>query len=272
VARSVWTGTITFGLVSIPVRLYSAIREHDVHFHQLAPDGSRIKYKRVSEKTGREVDYDKITRGYEVSKGKYVTFAKDELEALAPRTTKSLDVDQFVELSDIDPIYFERTYHVAPDGEGATKAYALLAAVMQDRERIGIGKIVMREKQYLAAIRPYGKGLALSTMLFDDEVVPQADVDGIPSRRPTVGKRERDMGVQIVDAMTSDWKPSKYHDTYQEQLQKLIRQKAKGKTVEVEEEPEESAKVVDLMEALRASLDSGKGSRRKTRSRTKRSA
>src|SRR5690348_4316706 len=164
-ARSVWTGSLSFGLVNIPVRAYSAVHEHDVRFHQLAPDGSRIHYKRVSEKTGREVDYEDIKRGYEVSKGRYVVFEHDELDKLAPEATKTVDIEDFVALESVDPIYFDRTYYLAPANDAARKGYALLADVMDEKQRVGIGKVVMREKQYLAAIRPYGKGLALTTML-----------------------------------------------------------------------------------------------------------
>jgi DNA end-binding protein Ku len=262
VARSLWTGSVSFGLVNIPVRLFPAVREHDVHFHQLAPDGSRIHYKRVSDKTGREVDYEKIRKGYETSRGKYVVFDQDELKELRPRSTKTIDIEDFVPLGDIDPIYFERTYHLVPNGEGAAKAYALLAGVMEDRERVGIGKVVMRDKQYLAAIRPYGKGLALSTMLFGDEVIPQSDVEGLPGRKPSVGAQEKKLATQIVDALERDWDPKRYHDTYQEQLRDIIKAKEKGKTIEVEEEPEEDGKVVDLMAALEASLERRRGSRR----------
>jgi DNA end-binding protein Ku len=265
--RAIWSGSITFGLVSIPIRLHTAVREHKVHFHQLAPDGSRIKYKRVSEKSGREVDYEKITRGYETSKGKYVEFESGELESLAPTATKTIEIEDFVPLPDVDPIYFDRTYHLEPSGDGAAHAYALLAAVMEERERVGIGTIVIRERQHLAAVRPYGKGLALSTLHFADEIVDQSDLDGIPSRKPSVSAKEKKLAVQILDALETDWKPSRYHDTYEEQLHDVIDAKKKGKVIEVEEE-EPSAKVLDLMEALQASLDSA-GGRKKT---TKRAA
>jgi DNA end-binding protein Ku len=255
-ARSIWTGSITFGLVSVPVKVYSAVRAHDVRFHQLAPDGSRIHMERVSSKTGRKVEFKDINKGYETSKGKWVVFEPDELDELSPTTTKMIEIEDFVALEDIDPIYFERTYHLAPQGEGGSKAYALLATVMADRQRVGIGKVVMREKQYLAAIRPYGKGLALSTMLFADEVVPQSDIDAIPARKATVTDREKKMAAQILDSLANDWDPKRYHDDYEEQLRAIIRAKAKGKTVEAAE-PEEPAKVLDLVEALRASLERG---------------
>jgi DNA end-binding protein Ku len=269
-ARSIWTGSLSFGLVNIPVRVFSAIREHDVRFHQLAPDGSRIHYKRVSEKSGREVEFSAIKKGYETSKGKYVVFDHDELSDLAPAKTKSIDIEDFVALEDIDPIYFDRTYHLAPAGEPAKKAYALLAGVMEARQRIGIGKVVMREKQYLAAIRPYGKGLAMSTMLFADEVVPQSTVDGIPARKPTVAAREKQMALQIVDSMAREWDPKRYHDDYEEQLRSVIKAKAKGKTIAAPE-PEESAEVLDLMEALRASIE-GKSRGKKPAPRARRAA
>jgi DNA end-binding protein Ku len=259
--RAIWTGSITFGLVSIPIRLHTAVREHKVHFHQLAPDGSRVKYKRVSEKSGREVDYDKITRGFETSKGKFVEFEPGELEALAPAATKTIDIDDFVPLPDIDPIYFDRTYHLEPSGEGASHSYTLLAAVMDERERVGIGTIVIRERQHLAAVRPYGKGLALSTLHFADEIVDQRDIDGIPTRTASVSPKEKKLAVQILDSLETEWKPERYHDSYEEQLHDVIDAKKKGKVIEVEDE-EPSAKVLDLMEALQASLDSAGGRKR----------
>jgi DNA end-binding protein Ku len=255
-ARSIWTGSISFGLVSIPVRVFSAIREHDVQFHQLAPDGSRIHLERVSEKSGRKVEFKSIKKGYETSKGKWVVIEPDELKRLAPASTKAIEIEDFVALEDIDPIYFERTYHLVPQNDSAARAYALLASVMANKQRIGIGKVVMREKQYLAAIRPYGKGLAMSTMLFADEVIPQSDIEDMPTRRATVAAREKKMAAQIVDSLARDWDPKRYHDDYQAQVRALLKAKSKGKEIEAPE-PEASAKVLDLTEALRASLESG---------------
>jgi DNA end-binding protein Ku len=268
-ARSIWTGSISFGLVNIPVRVFSAIREHDVHFHQLAPDGSRIHNRRVSEKTGKTVEFEDIKRGYEIGKGKWVVFEHDELDKFAPATTKTIEIEDFVALEDIDPIYFERTYHLAPRDDAAAHAYMLLATVMDDRQRVGIGKVVMREKQYLAALRPYGKGLAMSTMRFADEVVPQSDVEGIPARRLTISGREQQMAGKIVDSLERSWDPKRYHDEYEEQVRALIRAKAKGKTIE-EPETEEPGKVLDLMEALQASLERGGRRRAPTKKTTRR--
>ena len=255
--RSIWSGAISFGLVNIPVKAYSAIREHDVHFHLLAPDGSRVHNQRVSEKSGKVVEYRQLKKGYEISKGRYVTFDQDELKALAPPSSKTIDIEDFVALEDIDPIYFERTYHLAPGTDAAAQAYGLLATVMEERGRVGIGKVVMREKQYLVAIRPYGKGLALSTMLFADEVVDQDDIAGVPARRARVSGRERALAEQIVDSLESEWKPSRYHDDYEEELRKRIKAKQRGKLETVAEAEPPPAKVVDLMEALQASLERG---------------
>jgi len=268
-ARSIWSGSISFGLVTIPVKTYSAIRGHDVHFHLVAPDGSRVRNQRVSEKSGKVVEYSKLKKGYETSNGKYAIFDQDELKELAPPSTKTIDIEDFVPLEDIDPIYFERTYHLAPANDAAAHAYALLATVMEERERVAIGKVVMREKQYLAAIRPYGKGLALSTMLFADEVVPQSDISDVPTRRAKVSSRERALAEQIVESLESTWKPERYHDDYEEELRRRIKAKQKGtlETVEAEEAPS-GAKVVDLMEALQASLERGSGHKRSTRKAT----
>jgi DNA end-binding protein Ku len=277
VARSIWTGSVSFGLVNIPVRVFPAIREHDIRFRQLAPDESRIRYKRVSEKTGREVPYEKIRKGFETTRGKYAVFEHDELEELQPASTKTIDIEDFVALEEIDPLYFQRTYHLVPNGKGAHKAYALLASVMEEKDRVGIGSVVMREKEYLCAIRPYGKGLALSTMLFADEVVAPSDIEDMPTRRPNLKPQEKRLATEIVDSLERDWKPERYHDTYQEQLRDIIKAKQKGEEIVVEEPEEEPGKVVDLMAALEASLErrssSGGGNGRRPRSSSrKRSA
>jgi DNA end-binding protein Ku len=260
-ARSIWSGSLTFGLVSIPVKAFAAIREHDVHFHLLAPDGSRVHNQRVSEKSGKVVEYDDLKKGYETSKGRYAVFEQQELRDLAPASSKSVDIEDFVALADIDPIFYQRTYHLAPAGDGATHSYALLASVMEKRQRVGIGKVVMREKQYLAAIRPYGKGLVMSTMLFCDEIVPQSEIDSIPARRPRITARELALAEQIVEALETEWKPERYHDDYEEELRRRIKAKRTKKTETVEEE-KPAAKVLDLMEALQASLDSGTARKR----------
>jgi DNA end-binding protein Ku len=262
-ARSVWSGSISFGLVSVAVKAYTAIRDHEVRFHQIdKKSGARVRYEKVSEKTHRKLDGDDIEMGFELRKGRYVAFTKKELADLRPRSTRMVEVSDFVPLEAIDPIYYERTYWLGPDGPAAARAYGLLCAAMEDRQRVGIGTVVMRNKQYLAAIRPLDGVLAMSTLRFADEVIARSEVDGLPSRRARPDAKELRLAAQIIDALEADWKPSKYHDTYTEELRELIEQRAKGKTVAIEEEPQETGKVLDLMAALSASVDAAKRRRR----------
>jgi DNA end-binding protein Ku len=255
-ARAMWSGSISFGLVNLGVKAFTAVRDHEVRFHQLDKDsGARIRYEKVSEKTHEAVEADDIEMGYELDNGRYVTFSKDELEELRPRSTRTVDVTDFVPLDQIDPIYYERTYWLAPDGDAAARAYRLLLVAMEDADRVGIGTVVMRNKQYLTAIRPLDGVLAMSTMRFADEVVARSDIDALPSRRTKPDAKELKLATQIIDALASDWKPERYQDTYTEELRGLIRRKAKGESVAVEAEPAAPSKVVDLMAALRASVD-----------------
>src|SRR4051812_4052539 len=175
-ARAIWSGSISFGLVNVPVKLYSAVHQQDIHFSQFDKNGNHIRYKRVSEKTGKEVDYGDIVKGYEVKKGQWVMVDPDELAAYKPESTKTIDITDFVDLSDIDPVYYENTYYLASDGKAAEKAYNLLREAMEKKEKAAVGKVVLRTKQYLAAIRPVDGVLALSTMRFADEVVSTSDV------------------------------------------------------------------------------------------------
>jgi len=268
--RPVWSGSISFGLVNVPVKAYTAVRDHDVHFHQLQKkSGARIRYRKVSEKTGREVDDDDIELGFELSPGNYVTFGKDELDELRPASTRSVDVTDFVALEDIDPIYYERTYWLAPDGDAAKRAYQLLLAAMEQQGRVGVGTVVMRNKQYLTAIRPLDGVLAMSTMRFADEVVPRSDIDALPSRRAKPDDRELRMATQIVEGLASEWNPKAYHDTYTEEVRDRIKAKDEGKEI-VGEEPEREAKVLDLMSALEASLDASKHGKKAAGKRTAR--
>ncbi len=261
-ARPVWTGSVSFGLVNVPVKAYTAVRDHDVHFHQLdKKSGSRIRNRKVSEKSGREVDADEIQLGFEVSKGKYVTFDKDEVKDLKPESTKTIEVTDFVALEDVDPIYYERTYWLGPDGDAGKKAYGLLLAAMEDRERVAIGTVVMRNKQYLTAIRPLDGALAMSTMRFADEVVPRTDVEGVPDRRTKPDAKALKLATQIVDSLESDWKPEQYHDTYAEELRKRIKAKDDGKEIVEEDAPAAKADVLDLMEALERSVNEAKSGR-----------
>ncbi len=268
-ARPVWSGTISFGLVNVPVKAFTAVRDHDVHFHQLdKKSGSRIRYKKVTAKSGREVDADQIEMGFEISDGRYVTFDKKELDELRPTSTRAIEVSDFVALDDVDPIYYERTYWLAPDGDAAGRAYQLLLAAMEDRDRVAIGTVAMRNKQYLTAIRPLDGVLAMSTMRFADEVVPRKDIDDLPSRRSKPAPAELRMAVQLIDSLASDWDPKRYKDTYVEELRDRIGAKEAGKEV-VAEAPAErgGADVIDLSEALQRSLDDARGSKRRRTSR-----
>ena len=276
-ARPVWTGSISFGLVNVPVKAYTAVRDHDVHFHQLEKGtGARIRNRKISEKTGREVKADKIQMGFEIRKGRYVTFETDELSDLRPASTRAIEVTDFVALDDVDPIYYERTYWLGPDGDQGKEAYQLLLAAMEDRQRVAIGTVVMRNKQYLSAIRPLDGALAMSTMRFADEVVPRAEVDGVPARRAKTEAKALKLATQIVDSLAADWKPEQYHDTYAEELRARIKAKDKGRdVVEAPEEEAEKADVVDLMAALEASVDreraKGTGRRKSPTKKTSRS-
>ncbi len=269
--RPVWSGTISFGLVNVPVKAYSAVRDHDVHFHQLDKDsGSRIRYQKVAEETGKEVDADDIELGFDLGKGRYVTFDKDELADLKPESTRAIELSDFVALADIDPIYYERTYWLVPADDTAKKAYQLLLAAMEDKDLVGIGTVVMRNKQYLAAIRPLDGVLAMSTMRFADEIVPRSQIDDLPRRtKPEAGNLR--IATQLLEAMSSNWDPRRYHDTFTEELRDRIAAKDKGKdVVEKTATAEPSAKVVDLMAALEQSVEAAKsGQPRRRRPRSK---
>src|SRR5207237_7049115 len=193
--RAIWSGSISFGLVNGPVKLYSAVKRKDLQFHQFDKSGNRIHNRRVSEKSGREVAYEDIVKGYEVSKGEHVLIEPEELDAYKPESTHTVDISDFVDLAEIDPIFYDHTYYLAPDGKPAHKPYALLLEAMQKKGRVAIGKVVLRTKQYLAAVRPFDGALALSTMLFADEIVPVSDV--VDKIKAPVSDRELKMAAQI---------------------------------------------------------------------------
>lgn len=267
--RAIWNGSIAFGLVSIGVRAHSAVSDHDVKFHQLDREGSRIRYRKVSEATGEEVDKDDIQMGFEMTKGQYVVFEKGELNELRPAMTRTIEVDDFVDLDDIDPVYFNRTYWLAPSSEAAGRPYRLLAAAMEEQRKVGIGTVVMRNKEYLAAIRPVDGYLAMSTMRFADELVAANEVMDPVDETSAPSAKELTMAEQIIDSLTTEWDPSRYHDTYADELRKMIDEKAKSGTVSVEAlEPAAPSNVTDLMAALEASVKAAK----KPRSRTSKSA
>jgi DNA end-binding protein Ku len=258
--RAIWSGTISFGLVNVAVKLHTATEEKDVSFHQLQEKtGDRIRVKRVSEETGREVDYEDIVKGYEVSKGKHVIVTPEELESVDPGPKRTVAIEDFVGLEEIDPIYFVKTYYVAPaDAEGSKKAYVLLRDAMRKSNRVAIGRFVMRTKQYLVAIRPMDDVLILTTLYFSDEVRSWKDLD-VPGK-VKVSVRELDIALRLIDSLTTAWKPERYDDTYRTKLLKLIKDKAKGKEIVVEPE-ERPAPVTDLLAALEESVRAARAGR-----------
>jgi len=252
VPQAIWTGSISFGLVTVPVRLVSATRSQDVRFNQLeAATGSRIRYRRVSEQTGEEVPNDQIVKGYELENGHYVVLDNDELAALKPTANRMIEIEDFVDLSEIDPVYFEQPYYLVPDKDAA-KAYRLLSRVMEDENKVAVGRFVLRSKEALVAIRPIDGMLCLETMRYADEVLaPERElVDSQPE--PT--ERELEMARQLVDTLSGTFDPEKYHDEYREEVLSLIERKAAGEDIVAPAAPEEPAKVLDLMAALEASL------------------
>ncbi|TMA26829.1 MAG: Ku protein [Deltaproteobacteria bacterium] len=256
-ARPIWSGSISFGLVSVPVKLFSATSPKEVRFHMLHDkDGARIQQKRVCSADGQEVPWEHIVKGFEISKGRYVTVAREELEAFNPRATKAIEIEDFVDLEQIDPIYYESTYYLVPD-RGASKPYALLVEAMKKTGKVGVAKFVLRTKQYLCAVRPLGKALAVSTMLYADEVVSQDELEGLPESKP--GERELKMAEQLIGSLESDFDIKKYKDDYREQVLALLERKAEGEEI-VAAEPAEAprGKVVNLMDALQKSLAAAK--------------
>ena len=257
-ARAIWTGAISFGLVNVPVKLYSAVEQKDVAFHQLQKDtGERIHYKRVTDDSDDEIAYADIVKGYEVDKGQYVVVTPEELESVEPGRSRTVDIEDFVDLDEVDPIYFEKTYYMGPANKDAAKTYELLRKALERTNKVAIARFVMRTKQYLAAVRANGKVLMLETMYFPDEVRDAEVIDNLP-KGVELSDRELAMAEQLVDSLTSEWEPDRYHDTYRERVLELIQAKAKGQDI-VTEEAEQPAKVVDLMAALEASLEQTKG-------------
>src|SRR3954463_8208197 len=251
--RSIWTGAISFGLVNVPVKLYSAVSKKTVRFHQLHDkDGVRIQQKRVCPADGEEVAYEHIVKGYEITPDQYVIVEPGELEAIEPRKTKTIDIEDFVDQDDIDPLYYDHPYYLMP-GTGAAKPYKLLVDAMEDAGKVGIARVVIRQKEQLVALRPADGVLAMSTMNFADEVVDPDRFDDKPGDEVETSKRELDMAKQLIESLSSEWEPDKYHDTYRERVIELIEQKAEGKEIAIQpvEEPQQ---VPDLMAALEASV------------------
>jgi DNA end-binding protein Ku len=259
-ARSIWSGAISFGLVNVPVKLFSAVSRKTVRFHQLNGEtGNRIQQKRVDPETGEEVTYEQIVKGYELTRDRYVVINPDELDALDPEKTRTIDIEDFVDLDEIDPVYYDHPYYLVPD-TGATKAYGLLLGAMKESEKVAIARVVLRSKEQLVAIRPAGDVLMMETMIFADEVVPPEELDGLPEAKELkASDRELKMAQQLIDSLSSEFDPGKYHDEYREKVLELIERKAQGEEIAVQPEAPQPAKVPDLMAALEASLAAVKG-------------
>jgi DNA end-binding protein Ku len=254
--RSIWKGAITFGLITIPVGLYTATEDRDVSFHLLSSkDKSRIEYKRVSSKTGREVEWDNIVKGYEYEKGKYVIFTQDELEQIAPESARVIDVVQFVDAAEVDPIFFEKSYFVAPT-EVAAKAYTLFVRALSESDRVAVAKVAIREKERLCTLRVRDDMIVLETMKWPDEIrVPEFEQ---LESRPRVSANELKMARQLIDQLSGEFDPAVFEDSFRQRVEDAIEAKIDGNEISVAPVEAPSEKVVDLLEALKASVDQTK--------------
>jgi DNA end-binding protein Ku len=291
--RAIWTGTLSFGLVSIPVRLYNATTPRDVRFHQFeAGTGRRIRLRRVApgeeepaawdrsdwpvpdevpaagpsdeapavaDVPERSVPYEQVVKGYEVDRDRYVLVTPEELEALAPEQTRTIEIEDFVDLADIDPVSFEKSYYLAP-GRGGEKPYALLLRAMGDSEKVAIARFVLRSREHLAAIRPMEGVIALETLFYADEVRSPSEI-GLPAAQSRVSDRELSMARQLIESLVTEWDPNRYGDSYRERVLELIQAKARGEELVIEEAPAQPPAVPDLMAALKASVEAAKGRR-----------
>jgi DNA end-binding protein Ku len=258
-ARSIWTGAISFGLVTVPVKLYSAVNRKTVRFHQLSgKSGVRISQRRVDPSTGDEVAYEDIVKGFELTPDRYVVIEPGELEALEPKKTKTIEIEDFVELSDIDPIFYDHPYYLAP-GAGGAKPYRLLLDAMRESGRVAIARVVIRSKEQLVALRPMRDDhvLGMSTMLFADEIVDPDNIDEVEAIADVeTTDRELDIAKQLIESLAGPFEPEKYRDEYRDEVLDLIERKAAGEEIAVQPAAEEEAEPVpDLMAALKASLD-----------------
>ena len=257
-ARTIWKGSLNFGLVNVPVGLYPATQDKTIHFNQFEEGTSdRIRYKKVNERTGQEVETGKIVKGVDLGGGDYVIMTDEELAAAAPEKSRLIEITDFVDLDKIDPVFFRTTYYLAPEGEAANKAYSLLRQVMRNANKVAIGTLVMRNKEYPVAIRPDDDVLKLETMYFADEIrSPSKELPDLPDA-VELSDREVDMAQLLLESMENEWDPNRYHDTHRQKVEALVEAKRQGNEI-VEGTPVQPAKVVDLMEALKASVEQTK--------------
>ncbi len=271
-ARAIWSGTISFGLLNVPVKLYSAVARRGISLREIREsDGARIRHRRVAEGTEDEVPYGEIVKAFEITPDRYVPLSKDEIGALAPEKTRAIEVQDFVDLDQIDPIYFDSPYYLGP-AEGAEKAYSLLAKAMRESGKVAIARFVFRNKEHLAALRPGDGVLTLTTMRFADEVVAPADLeDVLPQSEQKVARKEVEMAERLIESLTTEFDPGAYRDEYREQLMALIERKAEGKEVLAAPEGEEpkATAAPDLMSALEESIAAVKGRKGKAKGKAK---
>ncbi len=258
-ARAIWSGSISFGLVNIPIKVVGAVSDKDIHFNQLhEQDGARIKYKKVCSKDGEEVPAEDIVRGYEIRSGQYVTFTDEELEAADPKASRTIEIQDFVDLPEIDPAFFDKPYYLVPD-KAAGKAYALLLAALKDTNKVGVARVVMHGKENLVALRALEGVLMMETMHFAEEVTPPEKIaEEVKADDIAVDKRQLELAKQIIDSLSNPFEPEKYENTHRKKVLELIEQKAEGKQVVVEPEVPVSVRTADLLGALEKSLAAAK--------------
>lgn len=259
-ARKIWTGSINFGLVTIPVGLYAATEDHSPSFHQYQRGTTdRVRYKRVNERTGDEVDYGEIVKGREVE-GVLVTVDQQELDEIAPGRSRTIDITSFVDLDEIDPVYFQRTYWLAPNAKENHRPYDLLRRAMEQTNQVGIARFVLRGKEYLTAVRADEQALALNTLFFDDEIREPGEIIGdVGGAAPS--DKEIQMAETVIESMTGEWRPEEYEDTYTERVERLLADKARGVSPEAAAEPSQPTDVIDLTDALRRSVEQARDKR-----------
>jgi DNA end-binding protein Ku len=264
--RAIWTGSLSFGLVNVPVGLFTATDDKSVHFHQFqAGTSDRIRQKRVNERTGEEVEYADVVKGYDLGGGEYVIVTPQELESVEPGKSRTIEITDFVDLHDIDPIYYKSTYYVGPQGEQAARPYALLREAMASSSKVAIATFVMRTKEYLVAIRPMQHVLALETMSFADEIRdPLTEIPSLPTD-VHFSDRELDTAKLLVESMASAWDPALYEDEYRKRVEQLIEEKRRGHVIVTERPETKPTPVVDLMKALEASVEAARAHRPGTR-------
>jgi DNA end-binding protein Ku len=258
--RSLWSGSLSFGLVNVPIALVSAVKDQDIHFRQISKkDGVPIEQRRFCSKEDKEIPWEEIAHGYELDKGELVVVTDEELEAAEPRKTRTIDIEQFVELEDVDPIYFDHPYLLVPAGEaeGTARAYRLLVEAMSKSGKAAIGRVVLRKKEYLVLVREREGVLAMNTMLFADEVRPAKDVESGATKKPA--KKELDQAVALIESLSVAWDPGRYEDCYRKRLKKVIASKRKGETIKAPEKATEPEPAADLMAALEKTMAELKG-------------